>query len=138
MAHQHRPYPLRMPDEMREYLQMEADKNNRSLHAEIVMRLQQSLPDDLDIPKERFARPSSSRNSSIKKKIFSTKETIIGRPQQWQLDDLERFEESINYMMKMLDVMKEGSSEQISGEPHETKDNISEETKNKKDYGKFR
>lgn len=37
------PYPLRMPDGMREKLKDAAHKNQRSLNAEIVARLQESL-----------------------------------------------------------------------------------------------
>lgn len=40
---QAKPYPLRMPDEMREQLQAMADESGRSLNAEIVYHLQQSL-----------------------------------------------------------------------------------------------
>jgi plasmid stability protein len=37
------PYPLRMPDEMRERLALAAKERGRSLHAEIISRLQESL-----------------------------------------------------------------------------------------------
>jgi len=40
---QPKPYPLRMPDEMRTYLQESADNSGRSLNAEIVHRLQASI-----------------------------------------------------------------------------------------------
>ena len=40
---QQKSYPLRMPDEMREQLQAMADESGRSLNAEIVYHLQQSL-----------------------------------------------------------------------------------------------
>ena len=36
-------YPLRMPDELRDKLEEAAKKSNRSLHSEIVARLQQSF-----------------------------------------------------------------------------------------------
>lgn len=41
--HQKKPYPLRMPDKLREDLELSASAGNRSLHAEIVARLQQSF-----------------------------------------------------------------------------------------------
>ena len=41
--HQTKPYPLRMPDDLREKLKEVAQDNNRSLNAEIVARLQDSL-----------------------------------------------------------------------------------------------
>lgn len=66
MAKQASPYPLRMPEEMKELLQEEAEKNNRSLNAEILVRLQQTLPGDMEIPKEKFPRPSGSRAFSQK------------------------------------------------------------------------
>ncbi|MDL5036855.1 Arc family DNA-binding protein [Comamonas sp. Y6] len=37
------PYPLRMPDDLRSRLEEAATQGNRSLHAEIVSRLEQSL-----------------------------------------------------------------------------------------------
>lgn len=37
------PYPLRIPPEMREKLESAAKAGNRSLHAEIMMRLEKSL-----------------------------------------------------------------------------------------------
>ncbi|HHJ4202524.1 TPA: Arc family DNA-binding protein [Aeromonas veronii] len=40
---QPKPYPLRMSDEMRSSLQESADRSGRSLNAEIVHRLQQSI-----------------------------------------------------------------------------------------------
>ncbi|QHB83346.1 Arc family DNA-binding protein [Aeromonas veronii] len=40
---QPKPYPLRMSDEMRASLQESADRSGRSLNAEIVHRLQQSI-----------------------------------------------------------------------------------------------
>lgn len=42
--HQLAPYPLRMPIELREALQSAAKENMRSLNAEILFRLQQTLP----------------------------------------------------------------------------------------------
>jgi len=44
--HQLSPYPLRIPVELRDRLQREADKNMRSLNAEIAYRLQRSLQGD--------------------------------------------------------------------------------------------
>lgn len=42
------PYPLRMPDEMRDKLKEAAHNNRRSLNAEIVARLEQSIHDQVD------------------------------------------------------------------------------------------
>jgi hypothetical protein len=41
--HQQKPYPLRMPAELREALEETAKSNGRSVNAEIVARLQESL-----------------------------------------------------------------------------------------------
>jgi len=43
LSQQPKPYPLRMSEEMREQLQAHAEAGGRSLNAEIVRRLQQSL-----------------------------------------------------------------------------------------------
>ncbi len=40
------PYPLRMPDEMRDQLKEYAHNNRRSLNAEIVARLERSLMEE--------------------------------------------------------------------------------------------
>jgi len=37
------PYPLRMPDDLKDQLKSAADHNHRSLNAEIVARLQESF-----------------------------------------------------------------------------------------------
>lgn len=41
------PYPLRMPDEMREQLKECAHNNRRSLNAEIVARLEKSIDEEV-------------------------------------------------------------------------------------------
>lgn len=41
--YRHPQYQLRMAPELREKIQIEADKSNRSLHAEIIARLEQSF-----------------------------------------------------------------------------------------------
>lgn len=40
------PYPLRMPDDLRAALDAAANKGGRSLHAEIVARLERTLQED--------------------------------------------------------------------------------------------
>lgn len=39
------PYPLRMPEELRQQLEQQAERNNKSLNAEIVARLRHSFTD---------------------------------------------------------------------------------------------
>ncbi|HHP5355834.1 TPA: Arc family DNA-binding protein [Aeromonas veronii] len=56
---QPKPYPLRMSDEMRASLQESADRSGRSLNAEIVHRLQQSIDDSFT--GELNGGPGSSR-----------------------------------------------------------------------------
>lgn len=46
--HQQKPYPLRMPDDLRYKLEIAAQDGNRSLHSEIVSRLEGSLKGFLD------------------------------------------------------------------------------------------
>ncbi|UZE61046.1 Arc family DNA-binding protein [Aeromonas veronii] len=56
---QPKPYPLRMSDEMRASLQESADRSGRSLNAEIVHRLQQSI--DASFTGELNGGPGSPR-----------------------------------------------------------------------------
>ncbi|MFM5744373.1 Arc family DNA-binding protein [Aeromonas veronii] len=56
---QPKPYPLRMSDEMRASLQESADRSGRSLNAEIVHRLQQSI--DSSLTGELNGGPGSPR-----------------------------------------------------------------------------
>ncbi|MFW2329053.1 Arc family DNA-binding protein [Aeromonas allosaccharophila] len=56
---QPKPYPLRMSDEMRACLQESADRSGRSLNAEIVHRLQQSI--DASLTGELNGGPGSPR-----------------------------------------------------------------------------
>ncbi|MCQ4052376.1 Arc family DNA-binding protein [Aeromonas sp. SG16] len=56
---QPKPYPLRMSDEMRSSLQESADRSGRSLNAEIVHRLQQSI--DASLTGELNGGPGSPR-----------------------------------------------------------------------------
>lgn len=44
---QTKPFPLRMPDDMRSYLQESADNMGRSLNAEIIHRIQCSIESDI-------------------------------------------------------------------------------------------
>lgn len=44
---QTKPFPLRMPDDMRSYLQESADKMGRSLNAEIIHRIQCSIESEI-------------------------------------------------------------------------------------------
>ena len=48
------PTGIRIPPEMKELLKQEADRNHRSMHAEIIHRLQESL--DPTDPLEKAAR----------------------------------------------------------------------------------
>lgn len=41
------PYPLRLPEDLRAYLEDQAAAGHRSLHAEIVMRLEQTRQDHI-------------------------------------------------------------------------------------------
>jgi hypothetical protein len=42
MAQTRTPYPLRLPEQLREWMQQQADANSRSLQGELIHRLQQS------------------------------------------------------------------------------------------------
>lgn len=44
--HQTSPYPLRMPGQLRAALSVSANANKRSLHGEIVMRLENTVKQD--------------------------------------------------------------------------------------------
>lgn len=48
------PYPIRMPAELRERLERSAKDGNRSLHAEIVARLSESLTYEPKLPMSLF------------------------------------------------------------------------------------
>jgi hypothetical protein len=41
--HQQKPYPLRMPEDLRQLLEEQAERGGRSLHAEIIGRLRASV-----------------------------------------------------------------------------------------------
>ena len=53
--HQQKPYPLRMPDELRARLEEAAAAGSRSLHAEIVARLQASFAPSIATPNVNFS-----------------------------------------------------------------------------------
>ena len=124
MAHQHRPYPLRMPDEMREYLQMEADKNNRSLHAEVLVRLQSTLPETISIPKESFSRPSGSRTFSQKQSLKLSDKNIKPEKNDAQLKGL------LARMMEILDAVDQDEAREIveENEAYESRAELDEKT----------
>lgn len=44
--HQIKPYPIRMPDELRMYLEAKAKEKGRSLHSEVIRRLEESVHAD--------------------------------------------------------------------------------------------
>lgn len=41
-AYRNDPYPIRLPADLRQYLKQKADEGDRSLHKEILRRLEQS------------------------------------------------------------------------------------------------
>lgn len=53
--HQAPSYPLRMPEELRERLQEAAQETGRSMHAEIVHRLQQSFQPAVSLKRAEVA-----------------------------------------------------------------------------------
>jgi plasmid stability protein len=65
-SEQTKPYPLRMPDELREALSELAAASGRSLNAEILARLQASMtaqagPPDLDAFADQLAEKLAAR-----------------------------------------------------------------------------
>ncbi len=70
------PYPVRMPDDLRSELEGVAKRNKRSLNAEIVARLEQTLgrtsePDDLSTDIPDWGRELHRRLDQIEKLIKS-------------------------------------------------------------------
>ncbi|MGE8451477.1 MAG: Arc family DNA-binding protein, partial [Pseudomonadales bacterium] len=49
--HQQKPYPLRMPDELRARLEEAAQEGSRSLHAEILSRLESTFSHRVPVDK---------------------------------------------------------------------------------------
>lgn len=75
MSQQPKPYPLRMSEEMREQLQAHAEAGGRSLNAEIVRRLQQSL-------NERVVH-----EATFDAKVPSPKAVIVGDAYKKMVED---------------------------------------------------
>jgi len=74
-------YPLRMPDELRLKLENEAKKVGRSLHAEIVARLEQSFSEknqfDAAAVSAIIEQTIKSTLENIEPKNFSYKKSIL-------------------------------------------------------------
>ena len=88
---QAKPYPLRMPDEMREQLQAMADESGRSLNAEIVYRLQQSIEED------------QANTGSIQQMEFRIVDPSIGKGPQKIFNALDEMEKILLNTKKMLE-----------------------------------
>ncbi|QWF19304.1 Arc family DNA-binding protein [Lysobacter capsici] len=103
--HQIKPYPLRMQEELRERLDAAAGANGRSLHAEILARLESSLSkessDDLlttflrDQVIEEFEQ---KQNDALKKINTSTVEGMV----QW-LKAMDAYTAEIERLNSMVE-----------------------------------
>lgn len=75
------PYPLRMPDDLRSKLEEEANKIGRSLHAEIIARLEQSFSVqnqfDAAAVSAIIEQTIKSTLENIEPKNFSYKKSIL-------------------------------------------------------------
>ena len=89
---QQKSYPLRMPDEMREQLQAMADESGRSLNAEIVYHLQQSLDEY-----------RAGMIDNIGHMEFRVVDRSIGKGQQKIFNALEEMERILTGTKKMLE-----------------------------------
>lgn len=124
MARQSSPYPLRMPEEMKEILQAEADKNNRSLNAEILVRLQSTIPEDVGIPKSSFPRPSGSRTFVQKQNLKLSDKNIKPEKNDAQLKGL------LARMMEILDAVDQDEAREIveENEAYESRAELDKKT----------
>ena len=101
---QQKSYPLRMPDEMREQLQAMADESGRSLNAEIVYHLQQSLDEY-----------RAGMIDNIGHMEFRVVDRSIGKGPQKIFNALEEMEKILLGTKKML----EEAEHDEDGESHE-------------------
>lgn len=79
---------IRLPDGMRDQLKGSAEKNNRSMNAEIVDRLEKSFRDTLVLPAgllERISQYASRRGSSANEEIVRVLEQRF--PEQWPVEE---------------------------------------------------
>ncbi len=93
---QAKPYPLRMPDEMREQLQSLAMASGRSLNAEIVYRLQRSIEDD------------QVETGSIRHMEFRIVDPSIGKGPQKIFNALDEMEKILLDTKRMLEEAERG------------------------------
>ena len=89
---QQKSYPLRMPDEMREQLQAMADESGRSLNAEIVYHLQQSLDEY-----------RAGMIDNIGHMEFRIVDRSIGKGQQKVVNALEEMQRILNEALGALE-----------------------------------
>ena len=76
------PYPLRMPPELREELELSAKEHKRSLNAEIVLRLNGS------ISSEKMQEPDFLANSKKKDAILKIAAEQLSKPEN--REDLQK------------------------------------------------
>ena len=89
---QQKSYPLRMPDEMREQLQAMADESGRSLNAEIVYHLQQSLDEY-----------RAGMIDNIGHMEFRVVDRSVGKGQQKVVNALEEMQRILNEALGALE-----------------------------------
>lgn len=69
---QQKPFPLRMPDELRSQLEQQAKSNNKSLNAEIVSRLSHSF---IEIGEDQ-AKANAYELKSLKEKLARVRDAL--------------------------------------------------------------
>jgi hypothetical protein len=87
-------YPLRMPQDLREQLAESAKKNNRSVNAEIIFRLESSFSPDLASFLSPEMRARVEENAQFKR--VSTGIAIASLLEQafWSIEDYDRGDDS--------------------------------------------
>jgi len=119
--HQIQPYPIRMPPELRERLENSAKSGNRSLHAEIVARLQASFaePNLMGIPSvsggrspsETFRFVLEQQAEKQKEEIQKLVETSVGIGMEKLSEQLKDFER--NERKRLMEIAL-GGAEPVS------------------------
>ncbi|CAJ49065.1 Arc family DNA-binding protein [Bordetella avium] len=68
--HQQTSYPLRMPPELREALERAAESSGRSLHAEIILRLQKSYLEDAQVTNVTLSAPEDESQKRLGRQLI--------------------------------------------------------------------
>lgn len=111
MAREDLHFRLRIPEDLKQLVEAEAERNNKSMTAEIVARLEMSFNEPVMLPeglRERISAYASRHERTVTEEVIRLMEREF--PVQWPLED------RLGYLADLLGILKTGASDDRIGQ----------------------